>query len=146
MKKYLSTALLTRSVVLVLLISGGILNTTDISAQTAGTFHSPYTNIPAGSLVDVPTAIIRVTHHLEYLKVFMSQLNPTSQQYQALQESYTYFELIHTILTEANTIGSSVVAEAIVDALELMSTDAYGGVSIKKHPELRQSAITLLKA
>lgn len=145
MKKYLSTVLLTKSVSVVLLILGfGFINTTDISAQTAATFQSAH-NVPSGNFVDVPTAIIRINQHLEYLQVLMSQLNPASQEYQNLQESYTYFELIGSILAEEKATESYLVAEAIASALELLATDAYGAVSIKKHPELRQSAITLLK-
>jgi len=145
MKKYLSTILLTRSIGVILLILGfGIINTTDISAQTAATFESAH-NVPSGNFVDVPTAIVRIDQHLEYLKIFMSQLNPNSQEYKNLQESYTYFELIGSILAEANSSSSSLVAEAIATALELLSMDAYGAVSVKKHAELRQSAIALLK-
>ena len=145
MKKYLSTILFTRSIGIVLLILGfGIINTTDISAQTAATFESAH-QVPSGNFVDVPTAIIRIDHHLEYLQVIMSQLNPASQEYQNLQESYTYFELIGSILAEEKATHSYLVAGAIATALELLATDAYGAVSIKKHPELRQSAITLLK-
>lgn len=146
MKKQLSTALLNRSVVLVLLISGlGIFNTTDIRAQSDANFHSPYNGIHAASLVDVPTALVKITHHLEYLKIFMSQLNQASQEYKNLQESYAFFELIYSLLVEENGTSSSLVAEAIDEALGLMTMDAYGGVSTKKLPELRQTAINVLR-